>query len=112
MNLSSLFILGADGAGDAQAIGCMEMSGPLFMFVPLILVFYFLIIRPEGKRKKAAQKLRNDLIVSDEVVTTAGIVGKVVQIKDDTVTIETGGDRTRITILRGAISSRTEKISD
>ncbi|MCL2003364.1 MAG: preprotein translocase subunit YajC [Oscillospiraceae bacterium] len=105
-----LFVLG--DTADAVEPGLGSLFGPLFMFVPLILVFYFLIIRPEGKRKKAAQKLRNDLIVSDEVVTTGGIVGKVVQIKDDTVTIETSAERTRITILRGAISSKTEKISD
>ena len=97
--------------GEAEP-GLGSLFGPLFMFVPLILVFYFLIIRPEGKRKKAAQKLRDELIVSDEVVTTGGIVGKVVQIKDDTVTIETSAERTRITMLRGAISSKTEKISD
>jgi preprotein translocase subunit YajC len=100
-----------NGGGEPEP-GLLGMMGPLFMFVPLILVFYFLIIRPESKRKKAAAKLRSDLIVSDEVVTTSGIVGKVVQIKDDTVTIETSAERTRITILRGAISSKTEKISD
>jgi preprotein translocase subunit YajC len=108
MFLNSLFVLAAEG----DPPGPFDMIMPLLMFVPLILVFYFLIIRPEGKRKKAAAKLRSELIVSDEVVTTSGIVGKVVQIKDDTVTIETSAERTRITILRGAISSKTEKISD
>ncbi|MDR0325633.1 MAG: preprotein translocase subunit YajC [Oscillospiraceae bacterium] len=103
----------AEGGGDpAETPGMLTMFSSLFMFIPLIAVFYFLIIRPESKRKKAAAKLRDDLIVSDEVTTVGGIVGKVVQIKDDKITIETSAERTRITVLRGAISSKGEKISD
>jgi preprotein translocase subunit YajC len=101
----------ADPNARPQA-SCADLGGSLFMFVPLIAVFYFLIIRPESKRKKAAAKLRSELIVTDEVTTMGGIVGKVVQIKDDLVTIETSAERTRLTILRGAISSKETKISE
>jgi preprotein translocase subunit YajC len=109
MNLSNIALF-LEAEAEAPLGG--GLIGSLFMFVPLILVFYFLIIRPESKRKKAAAKLRSDLIVSDEVTTMGGIVGKVVQIKDDSITIETSAERTRITVLRSAISSRQEKISD
>ena len=99
-------------AGDGAAPGLFGAFGSLFMFLPLILIFYFMIIRPEKRRKREAQQLRDDLIVSDEVTTMGGLIGRVVQIKDDQVTIETSAERTRITIQRGAIVSRREKISD
>ena len=89
--------------------------GGLFGILPLLLIvpiFYFMIIRPEKKRKAAAAQLRSDLTVTDEVVTMGGIVGKVVQIKDDTVTVETGGERTRITVQRNAIVTRKETLSN
>ncbi|MDR2671038.1 MAG: preprotein translocase subunit YajC [Oscillospiraceae bacterium] len=72
----------------------------------LAAVFYFLIIRPESKRKKAAAKLRNELIVGDEITTIGGLVGRVVAIKDDAVTLETGADKVKIKIMRWAISSK------
>ncbi|MCL1807027.1 MAG: preprotein translocase subunit YajC [Oscillospiraceae bacterium] len=111
-------VLAEDGAGESGEGGEQPSPGPLALMstfiwlIPLVAVFYFMIIRPESKRKKAAAKLRSDLIVSDEVTTIGGIVGKVVQIKDDLVTIETSAERTRVTIVRGAISSREQKISD
>jgi preprotein translocase subunit YajC len=104
-----LFLAAAEGG---EQLNPLAAFSSLFMFVPLILIFYFMIIRPEKRRKREAQQLRNDLIVSDEVTTMGGIIGKVVQIKDDQVTIETSSERTRITIQRGAIVSRREKISN
>ena len=78
----------------------------LLPFVVLIGVFYFLLIRPENKKKKALSEMRNALSVGDEVTTIGGIVGKVVHIKDDLVTIETSEDRVRIQITRWAISTK------
>jgi preprotein translocase subunit YajC len=88
-----------------------SMFPTILMMVFLFGALYFFMIRPESKRKKAAAKMREELIVGDEVTTTAGIIGKIVQIKDDSVIIETGGDRTRIRFLKGAIASKTETIS-
>ena len=68
-------------------------------------VFYFLLIRPENKKKKALSEMRDSLSVGDEVTTIGGIVGKVVHIKDDLVTIETSEDRVRIQFTRWAIST-------
>ncbi len=87
-------------------------SGPaallttLLPFVILIVVFYFLLIRPENKKKKALNEMRNALAVGDEVTTIGGIIGRVVHIKDDLVTIETGEDRVRIQLTRWAISTK------
>lgn len=77
----------------------------LLPFVVLIAVFYFLLIRPENKKKKALNEMRNALSVGDEVTTIGGIVGKVVHIKDDLITIETSEDRVRIQFTRWAIST-------
>ena len=78
----------------------------LLPFVVLIVVFYFLLIRPENKKKKALSEMRDSLSVGDEVTTIGGIVGKVVHIKDDLVTIETSEDRVRIQFTRWAISTK------
>ena len=84
----------------------------LLPFVVLIVVFYFLLIRPENKKKKALSEMRNALSVGDEITTIGGIVGKVVHIKDDLVTIETSEDRVRIQITRWAISTKGTQTSE
>lgn len=78
----------------------------LLPFAILIVVFYFLLIRPENKKKKALNEMRTALAVGDEVTTIGGIVGKIVHIKDDLVTIETSEDRVRIQFTRWAISTK------
>ncbi|MEG2813372.1 MAG: preprotein translocase subunit YajC [Oscillospiraceae bacterium] len=74
-------------------------------FVLLIGVFYFVLIRPQRKKDKEIQNMRNGLQVGDEVTTVGGIVGIVVNIKEDTVVIETGSDRCKIRIKRWAIQT-------
>ena len=86
--------------------GGAALISTLLPFVVLIVVFYFLLIRPENKKKKALNEMRNALAVGDEVTTIGGIVGKVVHIKDDLVTIETSEDRVRIQFTRWAISTK------
>lgn len=77
----------------------------IIMVVALIAIFYFLLIRPENKKKKEAQQLRDSLAVGDEVTTIGGIVGRVVAIKEDTFVLETGSDRMKIRFRRSAIAS-------
>ena len=77
----------------------------IIMFVVLIAVFYFFLIRPENKKKKELQNMRNSLEVGTEITTIGGIVGKIVSIKDDMITFETGEDRVRLQIMRWAIST-------
>lgn len=79
----------------------------LTMLIPLaamILIFYFLVIRPEKKRSKKMKEMLNNLEVADEVVTTGGIIGRVLSVKEDTVLIETGSDRTKIRVLKASIA--------
>ena len=69
----------------------------------ILLVFYFALIRPQKKREKEAEKMRNSLEVGDEIVTVGGVIGRVVVIKEDNIVIETGGDRSKVRIARWAI---------
>lgn len=77
----------------------------LIMMVIVIGVFYFLMIRPENKRKKEAEQMRNDLAVGDRVTTIGGIVGTVVSIKDDKFVIETSADQVRMELCKWALST-------
>ena len=77
----------------------------IIMIVVMIGVMYFLMIRPENKRKKEAEQMRSDLKVGDEIITIGGICGKVVQVKDDKFVIESGADQVRIEFVKWALSS-------
>ena len=78
--------------------------GSILMIVALVAVF-FLMWRSNKKQEKQQNDMRNSLEVGDEITTIGGIIGEIVRIKDETVTIETGKDRTKIRILRTAIRS-------
>ena len=77
----------------------------IIMLVVMIALFYFLMIRPENKRKKAAQEMRDALKKGDSITTIGGMKGKVVAIMDETVVFETSEDRVRIEIAKWGISS-------
>lgn len=81
------------------------------MFAIIIVVFYFLLIRPQRKKDKKTQQMRNSLQVGDEITTVGGIMGRIVTIKDDTIVIETGADRSKIRIKKWAIQNN-ETIHD
>ena len=80
-------------------------SGTLMMLVLMFVVFYFFFIRPENKKKKKLEDMRNQLAVGDEITTIGGIIGKIVSIKDDMITFETGEDRVRMQVAKWAIST-------
>jgi preprotein translocase subunit YajC len=61
------------------------------------------MIRPQKKQEKETNDMRNNLKVGDEITTIGGIIGKIVSIKEETVMIETGHDRTKIRILKTAV---------
>jgi len=77
----------------------------IIMLVALVAIFYFFMIRPENKRKKKLQEMRDNLKVGDEITTIGGMVGKIVDVTKDTVTFETGEDRVRIQVTKWAIST-------
>ena len=84
------------------------MSSILFLVI-IFVVFYFFLIRPENKRKKKLTEMRNNISLGDEIVTIGGIMGKVVQVTEDTVTFETGEDRVRLQVTKWAISSNVRE---
>ena len=101
----------------ASATGTQEMSTAdmllqLLPFVLIILVFYFILIRPQRKRDKEDEAMRNNLEVGDVITTRGGIVGKITNIKDDQLTIQTRSDSVKIRVMRWAVAKKEEKISD
>lgn len=91
-----------NGADAAASMGGMTT---IIMIVVMIAVMYFVMIRPENKRKKEAEQMRNDIKVGDEIITIGGICGKVVHVKDDKFVIETGADQVRVEFVKWALSS-------
>ena len=86
----------------------------LVTFGPLVLIvvlMYFIMIRPQRKKQKEEQKMRNNLRVGDEITTIGGICGRVVNVKEDGLIIETGADRNKMSIKKWAIQS-VETIHD
>ena len=77
----------------------------IIMLVAMIAIFYFLMIRPENKRKKEAEEMRNSLSNGDSITTIGGIVGTVVDVKEDMFVIETSADRVRIEFCKWALST-------
>ncbi len=96
-----------DAAADATASTTAGMGdfSTILMIVMMLGILYFMIIRPENKRKKEAEQLRSSLKVGDEIVTIGGITGKVVNVKDDRFVIETGADQVRIEFTKWALST-------
>ena len=81
------------------------MASPLIMMVLMLAIFYFMLIRPENKRKKEAEQMRSTVKNGDKIVTIGGIVGTVVNVKENRIVIETGADQVRIELEKWAISS-------
>ena len=77
----------------------------MILLVAMIAVFYFLIIRPENKRKKQAENMRNSLKKGERITTIGGLVGRIVQVNDATVVFETSEDRVRIEVAKWGIQS-------
>ena len=75
------------------------------MIVAMLAMLYFFMIRPENKRKKEAQNMRDSLTVGDVITTIGGIVGKIVMVKPDTIVIETSDDRVRMELTKWAVST-------
>ena len=76
------------------------------MLVLMFAMLYFFMIRPENKRKKEAQNLRDSLSVGDEITTIGGITGTICAVKENTIVVETGADRVRIEFTKWAVSTK------
>ncbi len=99
-------------AADAAAAGSVSLLPSILMIVAMIAIFYFLMIRPENKRKKEAENMRNSLKVGDDITTIGGMTGTICAVKEKTVVFETGADRVRIEITKWAISSKGTQTSE
>ncbi len=78
----------------------------ILMLVLMFAMLYFFMIRPENKRKKEAQQLRDSLKVGDVVTTIGGLVGTICKVNERTIVIETSADRVRVEYVKEAISSK------
>lgn len=85
----------------------MAMVSSFLPLVLMILIFYFLLIRPQKKRDKQFREMLAALAVGDSVILTCGIEGKILSVKEDDITIETGADRTKLTFKKWAVKEVT-----
>lgn len=86
----------------------------ILIMVVMFAGMYFLLIRPNSKRKKQEEQMRNSLTVGDEITTIGGIVGRIVSVKDDSENfiIETGSDRNKIKIAKWAIATVNKQVNE
>ena len=89
----------------AAGAGSASMMSLLLPLVLMIAMMYFLMIRPENKRKKQAEEMRNSLKKGDQITTIGGIIGKIVQVTDETIIIETSDDRVRMELTKWSVST-------
>lgn len=91
----------------------MPSASQYLSFLPIILIlvlFYFMLIRPQKKREKADKAMRESLLVGDRICTIGGVIGKIVQMSEDSIVIETSGNRMKF--YKWAIRSKVEKDSE
>ena len=79
----------------------------IIMLVAMVAIFYFLLIRPEKKRKKEEENLRSNLKVGDKITTIGGIVGKIEDMHDENIVIETSADRVRMELAKWSVMTNT-----
>ena len=91
------FLEGAAAAGG--------MGSSIIMIVAMLGIFYFMLIRPENKRKKEAEQMRSAMKTGDRITTMGGITGTVVDVKGETFVVETGADLVRIEFAKWALST-------
>ena len=92
----------------AAASGTTQQSGGIGMILMLVAMFaimYFVMIRPQKKKQKEEQAMRDNIQIGDEITTIGGIMGRVVTVKDDSLIIETGADRSKMKVTRWAVGT-------
>ena len=81
------------------------MTESILMLLLMLAIFYFMLIRPENKRKKANEEMRNSLKKGDTVTTIGGIVGTIVKVNASSIIGEPSDDRVRLELTKWAVSS-------
>ena len=90
----------------------MEGMSSILMLVAMFAIFYFMLIRPENKRKKQAEEMRSSLKKGDKITTIGGIVGVIVKVGENTLVIETSEDRVRMEIAKWGVSTTGVQTSE
>ena len=90
----------------------LENFLPIGMIILMIVAMYFFMIRPQKKQEKETKSMLDSLQVGDEITTIGGIIGKIISIKEETIMIETGHDRTKIRLLKTAVRKVDVKAED
>ena len=90
------FLTAAEGAG---------MGSTIVMLVVMVAIFYFMLIRPENKRKKEAEQMRSSIKKGDKITTIGGIIGTVVDLKENSIVIETSADQVRMELAKWSVSA-------
>lgn len=112
MNIFTLMAGMGTAASGTSGTGNSGMS-MIIMMVALFAIMYFMMIRPQKKRQKEEQAMRDNIQIGDEITTIGGIMGRVVTTKEDSLIIETGADRNKMKIARWAVQTNntaTEKL--
>ncbi|MEZ0537702.1 preprotein translocase subunit YajC [Caldicellulosiruptoraceae bacterium PP1] len=110
--LFDLVYASTNSAQNQPASGSVAAALITQFILPIVLMFvlfYVMLIVPQRRRDKQFREMLNSLIVGDEVVTTGGIIGKIVSIKDDTITIEVGADKVKLKVYKWAVKEVTKK---
>ena len=89
-------------------MGAGGNSSWLIILIVMLVVMWLLMIRPEKKKQKKVEEMRKALSVGDEIVTIGGIMGKIVHVTDEDITIETGEDRVRVQFKKWAVSTNVK----
>lgn len=111
MKLNTLMMF-FEGTTEAAGNGLTQMLSLIIPMGLLAIVFYFFIYRPQKKQEKETADMRNSIEIGDVIVTSGGIVGMVVKIKDDMLLVETGGDRTKLQLQKWAVHSVLERANE
>ena len=104
--LNILYSAAQAGAGSAPPdgiLGFLTGNGSMIIVVVALVGVYFLMSIPQKNKEKKAQEKRNNIDIGDEITTIGGVIGRVVSLKEDSIVLETAGDRTRMRFKRWAI---------
>ena len=93
-------------AGETTATETNPASGwiSILMLVVLIVFMYFIMIRPQKKQQNKEAQMRSSLQIGDEIITIGGIYGRIVSLKDESIVIESSGDRSKLQVTRSAVA--------
>ncbi|MGI6737716.1 MAG: preprotein translocase subunit YajC [Anaerovoracaceae bacterium] len=86
----------------------MGKYGSIVLLILMILVMYLLLIRPQRKREKETNAMRNQLQVGDEIVTIGGICGRIVKTKEESLILQVGADKVKFEVMRWSVSKVTK----